>query len=203
MLFGRWQLTPFLVCACSILLVASKLHTIHNKGANPECKDRLEADATSCLLVLDILGASSDAATHAARMLRALQNNGVPVSSFTDTNHNGQTEQAKMASTVSHFRRHYKQFSAADHTLPLSPSHNVQTHMPTLSSNATPLPLSNGRLPDSFEQWQEWPHVDYFDSLMWSSQFVLPADAYDTSWDLGGNVNQNYNADQSQQDHGH
>ena len=205
----RWELISYLVCACSILLVASKLHTIHKQGRDRECKDRLEADATSCLLVLDVLGTNSQAAAHAARMLRALQSNERPGSSSTTKAIQTQyteDDQMSMASMVSHFRKGGKQRAAATpHPLPLSPTHDLRTPMPILPSNVPPIAASQ-HPSDAFvlnEQWQEWP-VDYFDSLMWSSQFVLPADFNEGIWEVPEDLGENRTAGQSDPDyHGH
>ena len=70
--FPWWQMISCLICASSILLVASKFFKKSQYG-DAVTKEILEEDAGTCLQVFDALSVNSDAARLAGDMMRALR----------------------------------------------------------------------------------------------------------------------------------
>lgn len=70
--FPWWQMISCLICASSILLVASA--HIESDGVNTELRSQmLNEDAETCLKVFDVLSTNSDAARRARDMMNALK----------------------------------------------------------------------------------------------------------------------------------
>lgn len=70
--FPWWQMISCLICASSILLVASSY--IESDAVNTELQSQtLHEDAETCLKVFDVLSANSDAARRARDMMNALK----------------------------------------------------------------------------------------------------------------------------------
>jgi hypothetical protein len=161
-----WQMISCLICASSILLVASAY--IESDGLNTELQSQtLNEDAETCLKVFDALSAKSDAARRARDMMNALKRSRilskcmmatVPYPSPADN----QTNQAPLGIDMPFMNE-----PGLDHSL----------NLPLLGGppkDETGYPSNYDVSQDSLI-WQTWPD-ELSDSMMWSAQFLDPAD---------------------------
>ncbi|GIZ44918.1 hypothetical protein CKM354_000810200 [Cercospora kikuchii] len=185
--YSWYHFIPFVVGTCSILLVASRYPTAMTEGGTAD-NEQLEADVANCVQLLDSYAQALRPAKSAADMIRTLQSSrrtgdSKPSKRALDSAEAEQRPPHQSSSHIDSVQRHGYPINHAPrpyphHPHPLMAAHGQSSvYTPTIPSNTAPHPMQSGSELNfsSNEQWQAWPE-DYFDSLMWSSQFVLPTE---------------------------
>lgn len=166
--FPWWQMISCLICASSILLVASMFVDPPHPAEVPV--DVLKEDAETCLKIFDALSVNSDAARLARDMMNSLKTTRIQGESW-------KTHPGHISSLIPVGNANRASTRLHDDVPTQAVMGLVSQGHPVVSAGTVNIedPISNDA---QMWDWQQWP-CEISDSMMWSSQFIPWADNSD------------------------